>query len=275
MKRTTFLGLGAMGSRMAQSLIDAGFEVTVWTRSPGRISPESPLHPHLQPDLVRAVEGAEAIISMVRDDEASREIWVEQVLPLLAPGTLAIESSTISVDHAREMAALAAERGVAWVEAPLSGSLPQAEAKALIFFAAGEASAVDAATPLLLAMGGAVHPVGEAGAGAVVKLAVNALLGVQVAAVAEILRWIGDQGLDQAQVWEVIGATPVLSPVAKINGSMMLNGQFSPLFPVELLDKDLRYTESGPVLEAIRARTSEAISAGLGGENMTALFKLP
>lgn len=274
MKRITFLGLGAMGSRMAHSLVEAGFDVTVWTRSPGRVSPESPLRGVLQTDLAAAISGAEVVISMVRDDEASRELWVEQVLPRLAPGTLAIESSTISVDHAREVAALAAERGVAWVEAPLSGSLPQAEAKALIFFAAGEASAVESATSILLTMGNSVHPVGTAGAGATIKLAVNALLGVQVAAVAEILHWLGNQGLDQGAAWETIAATPVLSPVAKINGQMMLNGQFAPLFPIGLLHKDLGYTESGPVLQAVRMQTDRAISQNLGGENMTALFKV-
>jgi 3-hydroxyisobutyrate dehydrogenase-like beta-hydroxyacid dehydrogenase len=131
-------------------------------------------------------------------------------------------------------------------------------------------------------MGGAVHHAGGAGAGAAVKLALNALFGIQAAAMAEILGLLEHVGVDKTRGMEILGATPVTSPAAKMLGSAMLNKQFAPLFPIDLVEKDFGYVaataEDGgaktPISEAARRVFAAAKNAGHGGDNITGVARL-
>lgn len=284
MARLAFLGLGAMGSRMAARLLAAGHEVTVWNRSPGPGAELAASGARVAATPRDAASGAEAVLAMLRDDDASRAVWTDAETGALAgmrAGALAIECSTLTVGWARELAALAAARGVRFLDAPLAGSRPQAEAGALIFMAGGDAADLAVAEPVLRAMGGAVHHAGRHGTGAVAKLAVNALFGIQVAALAEILGFVRASGADPARVAEILGATPVASPAAKGAAAAMLAGAFAPLFPVALVEKDFGYVLAAagdggraPLAAATRAILREAVARGLGGENLPAVTKL-
>jgi 3-hydroxyisobutyrate dehydrogenase-like beta-hydroxyacid dehydrogenase len=277
--RIAFLGLGAMGSRMASRLVAQGAQVTVWNRSAGAAAPLVAAGARRAATPREAVTGAGLVLAMLRDDEASRTVW-NNALAGVEPGALAIECSTLTIAWVRELAALAAARGVRFLDAPLAGSRPQAEAGALIFLAGGAADDLAAAEPVLRLMGGAVHHAGPSGAGAAVKLAVNALLGVQVAAVAELLGMLRASGAEAARAVEIIGATPVCSPAAKAAAGAMLSGAFAPLFPVELAEKDLGYLldasggASLPVAAAVRGVMAQAIAQGLGADNITGIARL-
>jgi 3-hydroxyisobutyrate dehydrogenase len=272
MTKIAFLGQGAMGSRMAARLVAAGHEVTVWNRTPVR----PPQGSTLAIDIAAAVAGADMVVAMLRDDVASRAVW-DVALPALPPGALAVECSTLSPAHMRTLHAEATARGVRFLDAPVAGSRPQAEAGTLIFMAGGEAEVVTAAEAVLMAMGSAVHHAGGPGAGAVVKLMVNTLFAAQVAAVAEVLGMARASGIDPARGLEVAAATPVVSGAAKAAGMAMLAGNFAPAFPIDLVQKDLAMAVASsdlPLTEAVAARFDAAAKAGLADRNITAVAQL-
>ena len=285
MTRIAVLGLGAMGSRMAARLLAAGHEVSVYNRTPERGAELEARGARLAATPREAGVGAEVVIAMLRDDAASRAVWLDPetgALAGLGEGALAIESSTLTPGWVRDLAPVVAEAGGRFLEAPVAGSRPQAEAGQLIHFLGGQAEAVEAARPVLETLGGARHHVGPAGAAAVVKLAVNALFGVQVAAVAEVLGLFRKAGLDAEAAAAVLGETPVMSPAAKGAAGLMLAGNFAPLFPIDLVEKDFGYVAEAaaaadaelPTAEAVRRVYARAKAEGLGGDNIVGVARL-
>ncbi|EJW09785.1 putative 3-hydroxyisobutyrate dehydrogenase [Rhodovulum sp. PH10] len=283
-----FLGLGAMGSRMASNLLKAGHRVTVWNRTPAAAAPLVAAGATPAKSPREAAANAAFVLSMVRDDEASRAVWLDDdtgALDALGRDAVAIECSTVTPDWSIALAQEAAARERAFLEAPVVGSRPQAEAAALIVLAGGEADTLARARPVLDAMSSAVHHAGAIGAGALLKLSVNALLGIQVAAWAELIGFLGRAGLDVAHAVEIIGATPSASPAGKANAGLMVAKKVAPLFPVELIRKDLDYaltaaaatTAGGPSLPLVGAARDvfrRGCEETLGGENMTSVVKL-
>jgi 3-hydroxyisobutyrate dehydrogenase len=222
---------------------------------------------------------------MVRDDEASRRVWLNPVDGALIgmwPGTLALECSTLTPAWVLELAAAVSARDVAFLDAPVAGSRPQAEAGALVFMVGGGAVDVERAGPLLEAMGAAVHHAWATGSGALVKLGVNAMLGIQVAALAEVLGLMRVGGVDPARAVEILGATPVMSPATGAAAASMLARRFAPLFPVELVEKDNSYVSAAaeslggatPLAGAAREVMRQAIAESYGDENLTGNVRL-
>ncbi|MEM7786339.1 MAG: NAD(P)-dependent oxidoreductase [Bacteroidota bacterium] len=194
----SILGLGAMGARMAARLLAAGHAVNVWNRTPERAAPLVDAGARLGASPRDAASGAEVVISMVTDDAAARAVWTgpEGAVFGLGPGAVAVESSTLTPAAVAELAEAVTEAGAVFLDAPVAGSRPQAEAGALVYLVGGDAQAVERVRPLFDVLGGAVHHVGPTGQGAAVKLAVNALFATQVAAVAELLAMLQASGVD-------------------------------------------------------------------------------
>lgn len=172
-------------------------------------------------------------------------------------------------------------RGVALLETPVSGSRPQAEAGQLVVLAGGAAEVLARAMPVLGAIGGAVHHIGPLGAGAVLKLVTNALLGIQVAAYSELIPLIERRGMDPGAAVRILSQTSVFAPVAHYLAGSMVAGQFAPQFPVALIEKDLGYllacdgaADKLPASAAVRDVFRRAIEAGLGELNMTGAVQL-
>ncbi|HEU4406700.1 MAG TPA: NAD(P)-dependent oxidoreductase [Polyangiaceae bacterium] len=283
-ERIAFLGLGAMGRRMAGRLVDAGHDVVVWSRS--GVPDDAPrLRGREAPSPRAAAEGAGVVVSMVADDEASKAVWDDPragALAALGAGALAIESSTLTPARVAELGGRVRSAGAQFLDAPVVGSRPQADAGALVYLVGGEPDAVDRARPLLAALGRAVHHVGPTPAGSLAKLVANALFGVQIAAVAELLGFAARARLDAAGLLEALGDLPVLSPAAKLAAGGMLAGRFEPMFPAALAEKDFRYALAAaeavggrlPVTGRVREIFEHAVARGLGGENLTAVAKL-
>ena len=284
MAKIAFLGLGAMGSRMAASLIAAGHELTVWNRDTAKSSPLAEKRAKTSASPREAAADAEFIIAMLRDDEASRHVWMDQdtgALAGMAPAAIAMECSTLSLDWTRELARHCELRNQPFVDAPLAGSRPQAEARQLIFMAGGDPEVLAKAEAPLLAMGEAVHHTGPTGSGMVLKLAVNTLFGIQVAAAGELVAMLRRQGLDPARAVEIIGATPVCSAAVKVAAGMMLADAFAPMFPIELVAKDFGYALDAagsagmaPMIAAAKEVYSHAMTRGLGGDHLTSIVQL-
>jgi len=262
----TFLGQGAMGSRMADRLEDAGHAVTRWNRSGAAQTP------------CAAAAHADIVIAMVRDDDASRAVWLgpDGALAGMKPGALAIESSTLTVGWVRELADAAGGAGLPFLDAPVLGSRPQAEAGQLVFLIGGDAGEAARAEPVLAAMGGKRLYVGAVSSGAGLKLVANVLFGVQVSAVAELVARMPAFGLDPDAAIALLAQTPLLSPAAHGAAGLMLAGKHEPLFPVALVAKDFGYAIGGagermPVASAALGVFDRAIGQGLADMNLTAI----
>lgn len=279
-----FLGIGAMGSRMALNLLNAGYQVTVWNREPEATTELVAKGARLANSPKDAAKGAEFVFAMLRDDGASRHVWLDPATGALAgmrQGAVAIESSTLSPQWVRELGREAEQHGVALLEAPVSGSRPQAETAQLVYLLGGDAATFERAKPLLSVLGSALHLVGPWGAGALTKLGTNALLGVQVAVLAELLGILQRAGADATRVFEVIGGTAVSSATARQMVGLMLAGDDAPRFPVELMEKDFGYAieaagsnEAAPTIAAAHGVFQHGVLEGLGQSNITSVARL-
>lgn len=272
-----------MGSRMAANLLAAGHDVAVWNRTPEAAASLLKAGARLADTPSAAATEADVVIAMVRDDEASRKIWLSSVdgaLYAMSPDGIGIESSTLSVSWTRALASAFADRRRGFLDAPVLGSRLQAEAAELVHVVGGEPETLDYARPVLAAMGKAVHHMGPAGSGTAMKLMLNALLGIQVAALAELLGASRAMGLDMRKTVAVLGQVPVCSPAAKGAAEGMAARLFAPAFPVDLIEKDLGYLAREaagcalPLNAAARAVFERAIRDGHGADNMTAVAQL-
>lgn len=284
MAKISVLGLGAMGSRMAANLLKAGHAVSVWNRTPAAADALVTAGAMQAASPKEAAAEADVVIAMVRDDGASRDVWLAPQTGALfgmTEGSIAIESSTLTPGWIRELGAAFAQRGHAFLEAPVAGSRPQAEAGQLVYLAGGNEEVVTAVKPVLRAMGSAVHYVGPLGSGASVKLATNALLGVQVTALAELIGLLARTGVDVRRAIDAIASTAAWSPAATNLSNTMLAENFAPQFPVELIEKDFGYAigeagseDAAPTLAAARNVFRQAIKHGFAADNMTSVVRL-
>lgn len=284
MANVSVLGLGAMGSRMAANLLKAGHAVTVWNRNPDASSALVSAGAKAARTPKEAAADADFVVAMLRDNEASREVWLDPengALNGMSPGAVAIESSTLTADWIGELGARMAEHKVSLLEAPVAGSTPQAEAAQLIYLTGGDAETFARTEPVLKAMGSSIVHVGPLGSGALAKLATNTLLGIHVTVLAELIGMLKRSNADVDRVLDAIAKTPVWSPAAGRLSALMLTGNFTPQFPVELIEKDFGYTlqtagsdASAPTIAAVRDVFRAAIEQGFGKENMTSVVKL-
>lgn len=284
MPRIAVLGLGEMGRRMARRLLDLGYDLVVWSRS-GVPEAAPRLRERAAPSPRAAAHAAEVIIAMVTDDAASRAVWTDPqtgALAALRPGAIAIESSTLTPAWVASLAERVRATGAEFLDAPVVGSRLQAEAGALIHLVGGTPATLERAREVLQALGSAAHHLGPTPSGAMMKLVVNSLFSAQVALLAELLGLARRARLDLGTAFAALGSLPVLSPAAKAAGATMLAARFEPMFPIELVDKDLRYALAAgesvgselPVTQRTAELFARARAQGLGSENLTALAKL-
>jgi 3-hydroxyisobutyrate dehydrogenase len=281
--KIALLGLGLMGSGMAGRLLDAGYPLTIWNRTPGKAQPLEARGARLAKSPREAAAGAALVISMLADVPVCRDVWLGrgEALVDVAPGTILIESSTVSVEWIEELDRAAKEHGCDLVDAPVTGSKPQAEAGQLLFLAGGSSATVTKVTPILKAMGRDVVHVGPAGSGARLKLINNFLAGSQAAALAEALSLIERSGLDREKALGVLTEGAPGSPMVKLLSGRMTARQYKPNFVLRLMAKDLRYavTEADhQALDLDMGRAAlrvfeHAIAAGQGDDDMSAVVE--
>jgi 3-hydroxyisobutyrate dehydrogenase len=280
------IGLGAMGSRLAHNLLNAGYSVIVHNRTIEKAQSLVDRGATFVPTPRAAAEQSDVVLSMVTDDEISRQVWLAAetgAILGLTPDKIAIEMSTLTVDWIQELGAAIAQSGAGFLDAPVVGSRPQAEVGKLISLVGGQAETLTQAGSILTAAGVAtLHHVGSVGQGMTMKLAVNALFGIQVAALAELLGLLSKNGISPEKAMECLGDLPVLSLAAKGAGSLMVSQNHAPLFPIDLVEKDLRYvTQTAKSLEATIPTTDAVIdiyrttiAQGHGSENITGVVQL-
>lgn len=284
MPKIAVLGLGAMGLRVAQNLLQAGYSLVIYNRTADRAQPLIAQGAVFAATPRQAAAQADVVISLVTDDAASREIWLHPKTGAaqgLQQGKVAIVSSTLTVGWTQELAAKVTQTGAAFLDAPVVGSRPQAEAGKLVHLVGGDADTLRQVENILLASGTVQH-VGTIGQGMAMKLAVNALFGIQVAALAETLEFLTRQGLATDQAMNCLGHLPVLSLAAKGAGGLIVASQHAPLFPIALVEKDFRYAVAAaqavdaelPTAIAAQQIFQRAIATGYGADNITGVARL-
>jgi 3-hydroxyisobutyrate dehydrogenase-like beta-hydroxyacid dehydrogenase len=237
-----FIGLGLMGKPMAQNLLKAGFPLVVWNRTRAKAD-----------DLVRegakvaaspqdAAAQADVLITIISDPPAIEEVIFGRTGALegLRRGSLFIDSSTISPDLARREAAACAERGVDFLDAPVTGGTWGAEKGELVFMIGGKQEVLDRARPVLESLGKKFFLLGPNGAGQTVKLAMNLILALEVEALAEATALVTHAGVAGERLVEVLQSSMGRSALMDLKAPLILKNDFPASFPLRLMHKDVR-----------------------------------
>jgi 3-hydroxyisobutyrate dehydrogenase len=242
-ERIGFLGLGIMGSRMAARVAGAGFQLTVWTHTPGKAEPWASKHGATAVATPAEVaERSDIVVSMVVDGEqvASILLGEEGVSEAAGPGLLCVDMSTIAPPDTRRIGAALRAREVRMLDAPVTGSSPRAEDGSLTIMVGGEPEDFARARPLLETMGALIAHVGELGQGEMLKLINNALGAANAAAVAEALLLAGASGIDLDAFVEIVSSGSGASAQLALKSGPMRAHDFTPLFKTAHMLKDVR-----------------------------------
>jgi 3-hydroxyisobutyrate dehydrogenase len=273
-----------MGAGMARRLIAAGFPVTVYNRDRSKTGEHQKQGARVAATPAEAAAGAEVVIAMVADDGASRSVWTgdDGVLAGVRSSTVLIESSTITPGWARELGSLADSRGCAFLDAPVTGSRPQANDGELLFLVGGERAVLERVRPVLAAMSRGIVHLGPCGSGALMKLINNFVCGVQVASLAEAVAWIERSGLNSVEAVSILTEGAPGSPLVRRIAGRMQRQDYDVHFRLDLMAKDLSYASresrqaglellsAGPALSAFR----NASEKGLGDRDLSAIVEI-
>jgi len=236
------IGLGIMGKRMAENLLKAGFSLSVWNRTRAKAEELRQAGARLANTPREAAASSDFLLTVVSDPPALEQVlWgADGAFEGLRRDSVYIDSSTVGPVLARRIADACAQRGVEFLDAPVTGGSWAAEKGDLVFMVGGKRETVERAEPVLGAMGKRWFHLGPNGAGQTVKLAMNMILALEVGALAEALALVTAAGLPPGFLVEVLQSSTARSAVLDIKAPMMLSGNYAPSFPLRLMHKDIR-----------------------------------
>jgi len=236
-----FIGLGAMGSRIATRLVDAGFRVIVFDRTKEKTQALIAKGATAAPSPRALAMESDVIMSCLTDDDAVKAVYGSNggdVLASAAPGNIIIEMSTISPETSRELWRVGKERGIEVLDVAISGGLPMAEHGALTLLAGGGAEAFKDCQPIFAALASQYFHLGPSGCGTAMKLVVNTILGVSMQALAEAIVLGEKLGLARGNLLDVLSKTLVVAPAQRDKLLRVAVNDFSAQFAVTLMNKD-------------------------------------
>ncbi len=268
---------------MAGRVLTAGFPLAVYNRNSEKTAPFAKAGAFVARTPRDAAARADIIITMLADDNASRAVWLDKdsgALAAAAPGTWLIESSTASVAWIHELAAAAKQHKCELLDAPVTGSKPQAAAGELLFLVGGTAEALAAVRPVLAVMSRDILHLGPIGSGATLKLINNFLCGVQAASLAEAMALLAASGLDKEKSIAVLTSGAPGSPLVKILTTRAAANDFTPNFVLRLMAKDLTYAREEGARHGVAMNTAtpaitdfeKAIAVGYGEKDFSAVI---
>ena len=238
--RIAFLGTGLMGAPMCQNLLSAGLQLTVWNRSLAKAEPLAKRGAIVADSPQSAASDADVVITMLSDGPAVSEVMFEQdAADAIREGATRIDMGSIGADEAIDHAKRHSERGVRYLDAPVSGGTRGAAAGELAIMAGGNAETFAAMQPVFAPLGQATH-VGPNGCGQLAKLANQVIVAITIGAVSEALILAGGGGADRAKVREALQGGFASSRILTEHGQRMVKRNFEPGGPAKFQLKDLR-----------------------------------
>ncbi|MBK9372185.1 MAG: NAD(P)-dependent oxidoreductase [Holophagales bacterium] len=262
MSDVSLLGTGLLGTPIALRLASTGLEVTVWNRTVSKAEPLREAGLAVARTAAGALLASPVAILMLADAPAIREVlFAADALAALA-GRTVVQMGTIGPDESRAFAAEVAAAGGEWVEAPVLGSIPQADSGTLQVMVGGAAVQLERLGPLLARLGTDVRHVGAVGSAAALKLALNQLIGSLTAAFASSLAYVRAEGLDTETFMEVLRPSALYAPTFDKKLGRMLDAEYAnPTFPLRLLRKDIELFIRGARSAGVTPRVAEAVLA--------------
>lgn len=283
MKKIGFIGLGTMGAPMASNLLKKGYAVTVYNRTASKCEPLVQEGAAQASTPAEASAGADVVITMVSNDNSIREVFYgeEGILKSLSSGTTVIDSSTISPDLVKELAADIQKCGAGFLDAPVTGSKPAAIDGTLVFMVGGEASVIEAQSDLFDTLGKKVIHMGPNGSGSVAKLAHNTMVGINNLALAEGFAIAAKSGIPADNFLELVQLGSAGSKAADLKGRKIIEHDFSNQFSLALMLKDLKLASSltdstgvpTPMLSLAKSLFQAGQTQGYGEEDLSAVVK--
>lgn len=289
MPRIAFIGLGNMGGGMAANLAKAGHEVRAFDLSDVALAKAEAAGCARSGSAAEAVAGAEAVVTMLPAGKHVRQVYTEQVFDAADASAILIDCSTIDVATAREVGEAAAARGLAMVDAPVSGGIAAAEGGTLTFMVGGEDAAFARAEPILAKMGKAVIHAGALGSGQAAKICNNMLLGATMAATCETFVLARKLGLDLQTFYDISSKASGQSwsmtsycPVPGVGPETPADRGYEGGFATVLMLKDMKlameaaegadaYTPMGSEAEKLYQRFADL---GGGGQDFSAIIRM-
>jgi glyoxylate/succinic semialdehyde reductase len=282
--RIGFIGLGIMGSRMARNVLRGGHALSVYNRSPGKSDLLAREGAIVAASAAEAGKGAAILFTMLShpDAVAGTAIGKNGFLDVMTKGSLWVDCSTVNPSFSRQMAAEAARRGIRFVDAPVTGSLPFAEKGELTFLVGAETKDLEECTPLLQLMGKTIKHMGGTGMGASMKMIINMMLGTAMAAFSEALAFGEALGFTRKALLDMLVGGAVAGPFIAGKRSNLESHTFNPEFPLRWQHKDLQLAcvtafESGvpmPTINAAKEVFALASAAGLKDLDFSAVSEL-
>jgi len=273
-----WIGLGNMGIPMAKRLLDAGFPVTVYNRSQEK-TVELAAHGAKNAATIAAlVTQSVFIFLMVSDDHAIAQLFKSEdgIFATGASGKIFVNMSTVSPEISREISSLCEENGNEYIDAPVSGSVKQAEDGQLVIMVGGDSATYSKVEPLFSVLGKMSLLVGQTGAGNMAKLAINTLLAIQAQGLAEILLFAEKNQVKPSDLTHLINNSAIGNVFMKIKGDALINQNYKAVFAIKHIAKDLRLAKAqgiaSPLAETVYHSFQEA-EPSLGNEDIIAIVK--
>ena len=264
-------GLGLIGSAWAENLAQDGFEVARWNRSPKSV-------PGFTSDARGAADGA-ALLFIVVSDPAAVQSVLDAIFPVLKPGQIVIQSSTISPDFAKKFAAQVEALGAAFLDAPFTGSKPAAEQRKTLFFIGGDSTVLDRARPVLQRLSSGIEFLGPVGSASGFKLAININIALVTQALCESLEFARAAGISDDKYFELLRKTSSHTKLADLKEPKLKQRDFSPQFALKHMAKDLRLASAAanslklPQMRALSELYEQALKLGWGEDDFIALAR--
>lgn len=273
-----WIGLGLMGTPMSQQLLKAGYLLTVYNRSKDKEAGLKEQGANTASSPKELLPQSDVVVIMVTDDKAIRDIFDGEDGLLAAEGSekVIINMSTVSPDISKEMAQRCQQHGLSYLDAPVSGSVKQAETAQLVIMAGGEQSVFEKVKPVLETMGKLAVNVGDTGAGNAAKLAINTLLSFYTQGLAEAVILAKNNGIAPEVLLELLGNAAIANPYTKLKGEAIVNDNFKPAFSLKNILKDLKLSRDIGLttpLGKTALETFEAAAEQHGNEDLIAIYK--
>jgi len=277
-----FIGLGIMGSRMADKIARAGYTLFAYNRTKSKTEALSFNNVTAKNSPAQVAAESDIVFTMLSTPDAVQEIALSEdgLISGMSKGKVWVDCSTVNPSFSLQMAELCDSFGFNFLDAPVAGSLVPAEKGELVFLVGGKNGVVKYCDPLFKIMGKKTVHVGENGMGSALKIVNNQIMGISMYAFVEGLLLGESLGIEKEKIFDILNGSPIAAPMIQMKKGKIDNGDYSPEFPLQWLQKDLHLaTDTAyennvplPATNTIKEIFAMAKKAGLGEMDFTAIY---